>query len=72
MKKIVSQLEKPKRSVASPEALEALRNNTAVRWYVLVLPDCHKGGVRGLQREQAASCKRADLHSTFLHLPIRW
>lgn len=52
MKKIVSQLEKPKRSVASPEALEALRNNNAVRWYVLVLPDCHKGGVRGLQREQ--------------------
>lgn len=52
MKKLSHQFDKPKRSVASPEALEALRNNNAVRWYVLSLPDCHRGGVRGLQREQ--------------------
>ncbi|MCE9351630.1 transcriptional regulator [Phocaeicola vulgatus] len=52
MKKLFHQFDKPKRSVASPEALEALRNNNAVRWYVLSLPDCHRGGVRGLQREQ--------------------
>lgn len=52
MKKILNQPDKPKRSVASPEALEALKNNSAMRWYVLVLPDCHKGPVRGLQREQ--------------------
>lgn len=51
MKKLSHQFDKPKRSVASPEALEALRNNNAVRWYVLSLPDCHRGGVRGLQRE---------------------
>ena len=47
MKKLSHQFDKPKRSVASPEALEALRNNNAVRWYVLSLPDCHRGGVRG-------------------------
>ena len=52
MKKLSHQFDKPKRSVASPEALEALRNNNAVRWYVLSLPDSHRGGVRGLQREQ--------------------
>ena len=45
MKKLSHQFDKPKRSVASPEALEALRNNNAVRWYVLSLPDCHRGGV---------------------------
>ncbi|EFV66284.1 hypothetical protein HMPREF9011_03291 [Bacteroides sp. 3_1_40A] len=38
MKKLSHQFDKPKRSVASPEALEALRNNNAVRWYVLSLP----------------------------------
>ena len=52
MKKLSHQFDKPKRSVASPEALEALRNNNAVRWYVLSLPDCHRGGVRGLQRDR--------------------
>ena len=42
---------KPKCSVASPEALDALKNSHAVRWYVLVLPVCHKGSARGLQQE---------------------
>lgn len=30
---------------------ENLRNRQAVRWYVLVLPSCHKGPARGLQTE---------------------
>ena len=71
MKKLSHQFDKPKRSVASPEALEALRNNNAVRWYVLSLPDCHRGGVRGLQREQDRRNRQASPHSAFLLLPIR-
>ena len=49
---MISQADKPKHSVVSQKALEALKNNTAIRWYVLVLPDCHKGPVRGLQQER--------------------
>ncbi len=63
--KLSHQFDKPKRSVASPEALEALRNNNAVRWYVLSLPDCHRGGVRGLQRNRTAAYRQASPHSAF-------
>lgn len=48
---MLNSVDKLKRSVVSPEALEALKNSHAVRWYVLVLPICHKGSARGLQQE---------------------
>lgn len=69
--KLSHQFDKPKRSVASPEALEALRNNNAVRWYVLSLPDRHRGGVRGLQREQDRRIQAGEPSFGFLLLPIR-
>lgn len=31
--------------------IEGRRNSRAVRWYVLTLPSCHRGGVKGLQAE---------------------
>ncbi|WP_455665402.1 transcription termination/antitermination protein NusG [Phocaeicola sp.] len=48
---MLNSVDKPKRSVVSHESLEALKNSHAVRWYVLVLPVCHKGPARGLQQE---------------------
>lgn len=33
------------------ELLAALQNSRAVRWYVMVLPSCHRGRAKGLQKE---------------------
>ena len=49
---MLNPVDKPVRSMVSPEALDALKNSHAVRWYVLVLPACHKGPAQGLQEEQ--------------------
>lgn len=48
---MLNSVDKPECSVALPESLEALKNSHAVRWYVLVLPSCHKGPAQGLQQE---------------------
>lgn len=52
MKKILKSADKSEYPAVSSEALEAIKNSRSVRWYVLVLPACHKGSAaRGLQLE---------------------
>lgn len=43
--------EKREPDVTIPAQIENMQNRRAVRWYVLVLPSCHKGSARGLQAE---------------------
>lgn len=44
-------LEKSKLVSAAPGYPERVRDTHIIRWYVLVLPSCHKGPARGLQEE---------------------
>lgn len=41
----------PNSLLTSSDSLAGLQNNRAVRWYVMVLPFCHRGGAKGLQQE---------------------
>ena len=36
---------------AAPVYPERMRDTHVIRWYVLVLPSCHKGPAKGLQEE---------------------
>lgn len=43
--------ERPKNILVSSNLLTNLQNNRAIRWYVMVLPSCHRGPAKGLQGE---------------------
>lgn len=43
--------EKSKSVSIVPVSQECIRDSHVIRWYVLVLPSCHKGPARGLQEE---------------------
>ncbi|MDE6452394.1 MAG: transcriptional regulator [Odoribacter sp.] len=43
--------ERSKKLLKSSSLFTSLQNNRAVRWYVMVLPACHRGPAKGLQGE---------------------
>lgn len=49
--KDISEGSRPSRKKSLPDWAACRRNGEAVRWYVLVLPSCHKGPAVGLERE---------------------
>ena len=44
-------LDKSKSDLDVLPRLESMKNSRAVRWYVMVLPSCHRGPATGLQQE---------------------
>jgi len=50
--KDVSENERTRRSAVASDWVASKRNSEAVRWYVLVLPSCHKGLAIGLRQEK--------------------